>query len=177
MLLGLAASVVLAALSIAPVLADEPTESELRRANQEVRTYVSQMAGHGHAAVEAAQLALQRSQDPAVRQLAQQVLDERIPTTLALADKAANSNVHAPQALLAEDQAALTRLGTLSGGAFDRAYVEYMVLQLRSDERIIQRANGAWRGGWSTNAKNMEPLITAERRQAENLAAALGVTV
>jgi hypothetical protein len=31
-LLGLAASAVLAALSIAPVLADEPTESELRQA-------------------------------------------------------------------------------------------------------------------------------------------------
>jgi putative membrane protein len=177
MLIGLAATAALATFSVPSALADEPDDSERRRADQEVRHYVFQQAAHGHAAVEIGQLALQRSQNEAVRQFAQRVVDERIPMTLALYDKAASSKLEAPEALQPEDAGMLTTLSGLSGPAFDQAYVQYMVLQLRSDIRLIERGTSAWRGGWYTHAKTVEPILKSELQQAEALALALGVAV
>jgi len=179
MLAGMAASGMLVAMRAIPVLADdELREHARRRARQAINAFVTVLAGHGHAAVAAGQLAPERAASDAVRAYAQQVVQERAPMTEALYQRADASNVDAPRALLADDAAAIEMLRGLSGGAFDAAFVEFMVLRLRSDGRATERVTStAKTEGWHTYANDLKPVLTGELRQGEALAAALGVVV
>ncbi len=175
MLSSLACAGLLACVAVGVVFADdEVSPRDKRLAEQDVRSFVTYEAAHGHLAVVAGQLAAERASSDAVRQFAQQVVNDRIPLTLRLYDKAASSNLEAPQALLDEDQAALSSLEALSGTAFDRAYLELMVDRLSTDIHLADRANPAWRGGWETFAKTIAPTLDQELRQAMALQAALG---
>jgi putative membrane protein len=176
-MVALIAALLLAMLPAGAALAgdeDEISPSVKRVADQQVRQLVYYGAAHGHLAVVLGQLAAQRAHSPAVREFGQQVATERADLTNRIYSKAASSNMEAPEALLAGDAQTVATLSTLSGPAFDRAYLEVMILQLESDIRRAEKANRAWNGGWETFAESMLPTLKGELLRAQSLLASLG---
>lgn len=87
--------------------------------------------------VKASQLALQRSQDPAVRQFAQQMVSEHTDATnkLKLEINKAKIDVDAPEDLDTEQQAMLDKLMNVGTEDFNKMY---MSLQIAGHEEALQ---------------------------------------
>lgn len=103
--------------------------------------YVRQSALIDMFEVNSSRLALQKSQDPAIREFAQQIVNERgdAADTLSTAVKSGNVDVTVPHALDAPRQQRMDNLHAKSGIAFDQAYVQAQ-LQGHLNALDLQRA-------------------------------------
>jgi putative membrane protein len=112
------------ALALTVLLAAGTPTSAAERAPTE--PFVERAAGRSLAGIELSELALQRGESPAVRRLARRAIDEHAATYEALLGVAtgASSTLKPPSSMDLEQRAVKTRLATLRGRAFDRAYVE-----------------------------------------------------
>lgn len=88
--------------------------------------FVDIAAESGNAEVELAEIALQKSQAPKVRGLAQQVLDDHAVVSIELKSIAQGKELQIPLGVDLDHKDDLARLGELEGGAFDSAYIELM---------------------------------------------------
>lgn len=88
--------------------------------------FVEKAAGRSLAGIELSALALQRSETPAVRRLAQRAHDEHAAAYEALLGVATGAAATAkpPSTMDLEQRGVKSRLAGLRGRAFDRAYVE-----------------------------------------------------
>jgi len=89
--------------------------------------FVKEAAQAGIAEVALGKLALQRAQNPYVRQFAQRMVDDHSRVNHELTDLAKNQGVEVPNEMNAEQRNLNARLATLSGAAFDREYMRAMV--------------------------------------------------
>jgi putative membrane protein len=76
------------------------------------------------AEVQTAQLALKKTQNAEVRQIAQTIITDHSKAEAQLKTLAAKHNVPAPQTPDAKHKAMAAKLATLSGTAFDKAYLQ-----------------------------------------------------
>lgn len=86
------------------------------------RNFFMQAAMSGMKEVELSRLAVTRASSDALRQFAQQMVDDHTRTNAELMQLASSKGVSLPAAPDAKLQAMLTRMGALSGAGFDRAY-------------------------------------------------------
>ena len=137
--------------------------------------YVALFAGAGIYVMEAAEMALEKSDSAEVRGLAQMILSDhqRLSNELAAAGLEVDPP-HLPSPVLdAEQQAGMNRLSEASGAAFDRAWLEQ---QVRAHERALDTAIAYSRSGdapalrrhaASTIAPMQTHLTRARRLEAE----------
>ncbi|WP_216328155.1 DUF4142 domain-containing protein [Deinococcus aestuarii] len=94
--------------------------------------------------IQSSQLALTKTNTPAVRAYAQRMIDHHVPAQDQVAALAATRRVPLPTALPPELQIKLNTLGTLSGAAFDTAYLNEQVLshQLALSVGLNERSAG-----------------------------------
>jgi putative membrane protein len=133
----LAPSMIALALCATPALAQDlapmagapstqPSSSDQR--------FIEQALRRNDADIAMSQLALQRSQQPGVRAFAQRMIDAHTSAYDTLRQLAEKDGIYRPHNDNARQQDVVTRLSTLSGPAFDRAYVSAMV---RSNDMAV----------------------------------------
>ncbi|MFN8609794.1 MAG: DUF4142 domain-containing protein [Vulcanimicrobiota bacterium] len=93
------------------------------RASARDRNYMVNAAQSGMAEVQMAQLALQKTNNPRVREFAQMMVKDHSDLNSRLMPMATQMGVSLPTRLSAADQAALNRLSRQSGATFDRNYM------------------------------------------------------
>ncbi|MFN2453408.1 MAG: DUF4142 domain-containing protein [Pyrinomonadaceae bacterium] len=86
--------------------------------------FVMEAAMGGMAEVEAGRLALQRSSSDAVKQFAQQMIDDHTKANEELMQLASSKGMTPPTTLDAKHMAMMAKMQTLSGAEFDRAYIK-----------------------------------------------------
>lgn len=103
--------------------------------------YVQQSALTSIFVANASRLALQKSQDPEIRDFAQQVVNDRGKTAAELGDavKSGKAGVRVPASLDARREQDLNVLEAKSGAAFDQAYLQAL-LQGHRNALDLQRA-------------------------------------
>lgn len=138
---ALIASQTLICAALAQTEEGRPTQSTLDRGAPEDRTrmtqsamsrtlsaksFATQAAVIGKAEIELGQLAMQKTQDPGVREYAQRMVRDHQAAAATLEKIAGEENLELPQALDAEHQALKEKLSDLQGAAFDREYSKAM---------------------------------------------------
>ena len=89
--------------------------------------------------VELGRLALSNSSNADVKQFGQRMIDDHTKALEGLKAVAAKESFQVPSALDDKQRAVKERLGKLSGGDFDRAYVKEMVKDHNEGVRAFQR--------------------------------------
>ena len=138
--------------------------------------YVALFAGAGLYVMEAAEMALEKSDSAEVRGLAQMILSDhqRLSSDLAAAAGREVVPPHVPSPVLdADQQAGMNRLSDATGAAFDRVWLEQ---QVQAHERALDTAIAYSRNGdapalrrhaASTIAPMQAHLVRARRLEAE----------
>ena len=99
---------------------DTPAAPALSKADQSI---VDGMARANIAEIEAAKLALSKSQSADVKAFAQQMIDDHTKALGNVTSLAQNKGVNLPTEPDAKHKAMAAKLGKLSGAAFDKAYM------------------------------------------------------
>lgn len=95
--------------------------------------FVTKAARGGMAEVELGKLAQQNGSDQKVKDFGRRMVDDHSKANQELSSIASKKGVTMPTSLDAKDQATKDRLSKLSGAAFDRAYMQDMVKDHRTD--------------------------------------------
>ena len=107
----------------------EPRQPSRHPANAKTTDadFVKEAAQRGLAEVALGNLALERAQNPDVRQFARRIVDERSGANQQLMDLAKSQGVDVPKEMGPEQRNTKARLSTLSGATFDREYMRAAV--------------------------------------------------
>jgi len=103
------------------------------------RTFVEKAASGGMAEVQAAQLAQQKSQDPKVKDFAQQMITDHTAANQQLTTIAQQKGLTIPASLDAKDQKEIDKLQSLSGTKFDRVYMKSQARDHEAMLKLLQR--------------------------------------
>lgn len=101
--------------------------------------FATKAAEGGLAEVEMGRLAVQKAQDPRVKQFGQKMIDDHTKAGDELKAIAARKNMILPTTMTAKDQATYDRLSKLSGAEFDKAYMSDMVKDHKTDVSEFQK--------------------------------------
>ena len=100
---------------------------------------MTKAAQGGMAEVELGKLAQSHASNDAVKNFGKRMVDDHSKANDQLKSIAAKENVTLPTTLDAKDQATMDRLAKLNGAQFDRAYINDMVRDHRTDIAEFQR--------------------------------------
>ena len=103
--------------------------------------FMKEAAHGGLAEVELGNLAKDKASNDQVKQFASRMVDDHSKANDELKTLAGNKNVQLPTTLDAKDQALKDRLSKLSGQEFDRAYMQAMVKDHRTDVNEFRKAS------------------------------------
>ena len=138
--------------------------------------FVQEAATAGLAEVEVSQLALERSKNAQVKSFAQMMVDDHSKANKELSSVAASKNLQVPTAVTPQQEAALDKLRTKSGTAFDRAFVTQMERDHKNAVDLFQKAAAA--KSLDTNlrdfAKTTLPTLRHHRQEADRLNSEVG---
>lgn len=135
------------------------------------RKFVMAAAMSGMKEVELSRLAATRASSEEVRRFAQQMVDEHTRTNQELMQLAASKGVTLPTMMDAKLQSMLTRMGAMSGAAFDRAYLhEAGVKEHRNAAKLFERHSMRGRDADLTAfASRVLPAIRSHLSMAESM--------
>ena len=136
--------------------------------------FISAQLENNRAEVAAAQLALQRSQNPTVRNFAEKMITDHNYAQNTLDPIASLHRIAPPPTPTAAHQAMLDRLSQLSGTAFDRAYVNFVVSDQAQDVSefntelplVVNGRVSAW-------TQNIRPMLLQHQEIAQQLLTSL----
>jgi putative membrane protein len=162
----LSRSILLLALaSLAPAApAGEPEDSI-----PEPTVFVQQAAQTGLAEIEAAKVALARSQDSAIRSFAQRMVKDHGQSNIELAALATAKGIDAPSNLDAEHQGMLDALATKSGADFDLGYAEHMRMAHTRAVALFEAAANSPDVAIASFAKKTLPILREHKQLALKL--------
>lgn len=127
---------------------------------------------------EAARLAMERSNDPSVKQFAAVVMQQSERMMQDAADLAAKKGVEAPQAPMAQDETALIAdLNTLSGREFDETYLRAFIQDHRIAIADYMAARQNMTDDAAVYADRHLGILWDQLRSATELAMRLGVPI
>lgn len=126
------------------------------------------------AEIQMAQLALQQSQDQNIRAFAQKMITDHTASQQTLMPIAQGHNIAVPTELNREHMHMLDRLKTMTGPAFDTAYINGMIRAHAEDLKALndESTNGQsqWLKVWVTNTR---PVVMQHYQIAEQIKAEL----
>jgi putative membrane protein len=91
------------------------------------KAFVTEVANGGLAEVQLAQLAMQKASSPQVKQFAQRMATDHTKANEELMQLGKAENLNPPAQLDTKHKSEMDRLSTMSGNAFDAAYMQHMV--------------------------------------------------
>ena len=107
------------------------------------RAFVKKAAQGGMAEVELGKLATERASNPDVKKFGERMVNDHTKANDQLKEVASSKNVTLPKSLDAKDEATKKRLSSLSGAAFDRAYMTDMVTDHTKDVAEFRRESSS----------------------------------
>jgi putative membrane protein len=125
------AGAVALALSAAPAFAGQQSSKAAKPAAD--KTFVTKAAQGGMAEVELGKLASDKGSSEQVKDFGKKMVDDHGKANDELKSLAQSKNITLPTDLTAKDKALRDRLSKLSGAAFDRAYMQAMLNDHRTD--------------------------------------------
>jgi putative membrane protein len=140
--------------------------------------FVQTQTENNMAEYQAAQLALQRSQNQNVRNFAEKMITDHTYMQGTLNPIAQmHPRVPLPQTLTEQDREMLAQLAGLSGPAFDRAYMNSMV---QANSRMIGELNSQITYGWDQHisawVQNTRPILLQHSDVAQQVLSSLPPT-
>lgn len=136
------------------------------------RTFMRQAAGAGIAEVQMGQLALTKSDNDAVKALAQRIVDDHAKANAQLKTLAGSRQVSLPAQPAADAQQEAARLRALDGRAFDQAWAKAMVGDHQKAVKLFRTESRA--GGDDALrqfASSTLPVLQAHLQSAQHLMA------
>jgi putative membrane protein len=109
------------------------TATDIQSSMDQDKVFLKHAAEGGYAEVQFGQLAAQKATNPDVKAFAQKMVDDHTALNNNLMPFAQRAEVKPPTQLDKKDKMAYDRLSALSGDAFDKAYVQYMVMDHKKD--------------------------------------------
>ena len=143
--------------------------AEAESAVPEPSVFVQHAAQTGLTEIEAAKIALARSQDPGVRSFAQLRVKDHAMSNEELATLASAKGIDAPTQLDAEHRAMLDDITSKSGAEFDRKYTEHMHMSHTRAVSSFEAATHSPDAQLSGFAKKTLPTLREHQRLAEKL--------
>jgi putative membrane protein len=121
------------------------------------------------AEVELGKLAAQKATNADVKAFGQRMVDDHTKANDQLKGIASQENITLPTDLSAKDKAEQNRLSKLSGEAFDRAYINHMVMDHKKDVADFQKeANGGKNDAIKNFASQTLPTLQDHLKQAQD---------
>ena len=102
-------------------------------------TFITKAAEGGMAEVELGKLATSHASNDRVKQFGQKMVDDHSKANNELSQIASKKGVTVPTSLAAKDQATVDKLSKLNGAEFDKAYMDDMVKDHRTDVSEFQK--------------------------------------
>ena len=136
------------------------------------RQFISKAAQSDMTEIKTSQLALSRSQDPQVRQFAQQMIQQHTESSNKLKPLAYRKGVALPKDLGAENQALLTQLTKLSGTQFNQAYMNGQAKAHAKTKSVFQsELQKGQDGEVKAFASQVLPIVSAHLQMAQKMVA------
>jgi putative membrane protein len=107
--------------------ADQKAIADTSKLTQDDRQFVKEAAQGGMLEVQLGQLALEKSKNDEVKQLAQRIIDDHQQANQRLQNIASAKQIDSPTQLDRQHQEQISKLQNLSGPRFDKAYVQGLV--------------------------------------------------
>ena len=101
--------------------------------------FVMEAAMGGMEEVQLGQLAAQKAMDPEVKNFGQHMVDDHSKANTQLMQLASQKGLTPPTTLPADKQKDMDKLNSLSGAAFDKAYIDMMVKDHKKDVAEFQK--------------------------------------
>jgi predicted outer membrane protein len=107
--------------------------------SSDLQQFVEKASIVNMAEIQLGQLAVERAQDPQVKQYAQTMVDDHTKAQEQLKTVASNQNIPIPSALDGKHQKLHDKLAKLQGAEFDRAYMDAMVDGHKDAEKLLKK--------------------------------------
>lgn len=150
----------------------------MNKASAQDKDFAKTAMGGGMFEVQAAQLALQKSNSDDVKQFAQMMIDDHTKLNNQMMPIAQQAGVKPPTKLPAKQEAIYKKLQGLSGDAFDQAYIKAMLQDHKEDVQDFQQESSS---GQLTAEKDAAqqglPIIQMHLDKAKQLAQAHNVSM
>jgi putative membrane protein len=128
------------------------------------------LAAANMAEVETGKLALEKAQDPKVKEFAQHMVDDHGKMLEELKQLAQSKSVQLPSVPDAKHQKVMKKLQSASGADFDREYMRAMVKDHRDALKLAQRtAKGAKDAELKASAQKAAPDIQEHLKMAQDI--------
>jgi putative membrane protein len=134
-------------------------------------TFVKKAALDGMTEVEMGKIALEKSQNPKVREFAQRMITDHTKANKELAAAAKAKGLDVPMKLDAEHQSMVQSLASKSGAAFDAAYREHMTADHSKAVAMFEGASSSSDSDLASLAKKTLPTLEEHKKLAEALPA------
>lgn len=122
------------------------------------------------AEIQLGNLALQKTTNPEIKQLAQKIVDDHTKLDEQVKPIASQFGVPPPTQVPAKDQALMTKLQALSGTDFDKQYVKSMVMDHKEDDKEFKKEETSGKNQTVKDAATQgEPVIAEHLQMAEGL--------
>jgi putative membrane protein len=132
-------------------------------------TFAKKAAAGGMAEVEMGKLAADKATNDDVKAFGKRMVDDHTKAGEQLKQVAKQENIQLPTELSAKDKAEKDRLSKLSGDAFDRAYINHMVMDHKKDVADFQKeANNGQDDAIKNFAQQTLPTLQDHLKQAED---------
>ena len=118
---------------------DMSTRTSARSDASELQRFVEKASVANMAEIQLGQLALERAQDPQVKQFAQTMIDNYTTAQEQLTSAATSQNIPVPTALDDKHQKLHDKLAKLQGAEFDRGYMDAIVDGHKDVEKLLKK--------------------------------------
>ena len=135
----------------------------------EPATFVTKAAQAGITEVEAAKVALEKSQDPSIRSFAQRMVTDHGKANKELESLAKTKGLDVPKKLDAEHQSMLDALSAKTGAEFDREYSRHMKMDHSKAIGLFEAASKSTDADLAGFAKKTLPTLKQHKQLAEEL--------
>jgi putative membrane protein len=143
--------------------------AEAESAIPEPSVFIQQAAQAGLIEIEAAKVALARSQDPGIRGFAQRMVRDHEECNDQLATMASSKGVEMPRELDAGHKTLLDEITTKTGAEFDRAYSQHMNMGHTRAVALYEAATNSPDSAIAGFARKMLPTLREHLTLAEKL--------
>jgi len=119
---------------------------------------------------------MKKASDKKVKDLGAEIVEDHQYASQELKDLSAKEEIYLPVEMNGRQKKEQQRLSQLSGHAFDKAFIAYLLKKHRSGVQELQRQSGNLHNEsvkqW---AEATEPILAVHLKKAEHVAEALGI--
>jgi putative membrane protein len=165
------------ALSVAVliVIGSIPTDATQKIEPEEI-AFLRKAAQEQLAEIGLGKLAMKKASHKKVKEFGAEIVEDHQYTSQEIKELSAKEGIYLPVEMHDKQKKAQQRLSHLSGNAFDKAFITYLLKKHRNQvEELQKNAAKLHNEGVKHWAETTEPILAVHLKKAENVAEALGI--